>query len=254
GRGAQGDARANASEPIDRYTPTGENEEGGGGRGRGGPQTTAIAAGLQRFAWDLQSEPVLPFPGMVLWGATQAGPMVPPGSYQVKLTVDGASFSEPLTVTRDKWIAATDADLRAQYALASEIRDKVNEANQAIVDIRRMKKIVQDDQQKSQNADVKALGDEFIKQLTAVEETVYQVRNQSNQDPLNFPIKTNNRLASLLRVVETGNGRPTGNAGAIFNDLQAELKAETDRLQQVTGTYLPKFNDLAKRLGLEEVK
>jgi photosystem II stability/assembly factor-like uncharacterized protein len=261
GRGdaGQGDAGGRGlnrpdQEPVDRPTPTGgADDEEGGGRGRG-PQTASMAAGLQRFAWDLQSEPVLQFPGMVLWGATQAGPMVPPGSYQVKLTVDSTSVTEPLTVTRNKWVDASEADLQAQYALASDIRDKVNEANQAIVNIRRMKKTIQDDQQKSNNADVKALGDEFIKQLTAVEETIYQVRNQSNQDPLNFPIKTNNRLASLLRVVETGNGQPTSNVRPIFDELKTELKAETDKLQQVVGTYQPRFNELARRLGLEEVK
>jgi hypothetical protein len=79
------------------------------------------------------------------------------------------------------------------------------------------------------------------------------VRNQSNQDPLNFPIRTNNRLASLLRVVTTGEGRPIGSAEPIFTDLQAELKAETDRLQKVLGTYLPRFNELARRLNLEPI-
>src|SRR5262249_31150968 len=74
-----------------------------------------------------------------------------------------------------------------------------------------------------------------------------------NQDPLNFPIRTNNRLASLLRVVNTGEGRPIGNAEPIFNDLQAELKAETDRLQKVLGTYLPRFNQLAQRLSIEPI-
>ncbi len=254
GRGEPAEPRANPNEPVDRYTPTGgADDEEGGGRGRG-PQTASMAAGLQRFAWDLQSEPVIQFSGMVLWGATQAGPMVPPGTYQVKLTADGATFTEPVTVTRNKWIATSDDELRAQYTLASQIRDKVNEANQAIVNIRQMKKTIQDDQQKSQNADVKALGDEFIRQLSAVEETVYQVRNQSNQDPLNFPIKTNNRLASLLRVAESGSGQPTRNVEPIFTELKAELKAETDKLQQVLTTYQPRFNDLARRLGLEEVK
>jgi hypothetical protein len=252
-RGEPAEPRANPDEPVDRYSPTGENEEGGG-RGRGGPQTTSMTAGLQRFAWDLQSEPVIGFQGMVLWGATQAGPMVLPGTYQVKLTVDGQSFTEPITVKKDPWHSASDADLQAQYTLASQIRDAVNEANTAIINIRRMKKTILDDQAKGQNADVKALGDQFIKELTAVEETVYQVRNQSNQDPLNFPIKTNNRLASLLRVVEAGDGRPTGNVVPIFNELRVELKAETDKLQQVTGTYMPRFNELARRLGLEEVK
>jgi hypothetical protein len=89
--------------------------------------------------------------------------------------------------------------------------------------------------------------------LSAVEEDVYQVRNQSNQDPLNFPIKTNNRLASLLRAVTTGDGKPVGNAVPIFNDLSTELKGETDRLQRALTTYLPRFNQLAQRLGIQPV-
>jgi hypothetical protein len=79
------------------------------------------------------------------------------------------------------------------------------------------------------------------------------VRNQSNQDPLNFPIKTNNRLASLLRVATAGDGKPTGNTEAIFNDLKVELKAETDRLERAITTYVPRFNQLAQRLGLEPI-
>lgn len=201
----------------------------------------------------MQAEPVVSFQGMVLWGATQAGPVVLPGAYQAALTVDGQTLTQTFNVTKDPWRGASDADLRAQYELASQIRDQVNEANEAIIDIRRIKQAILDRESKSQNADVKALGEQFIKELSTVEETVYQVRNQSNQDPLNFPIKTNNRLASLLRVVETGDGRPTGNAGPIFNDLKNELKGEMDRLQQVTGTYLPRFNQLMQRLGMDQI-
>ena len=106
---------------------------------------------------------------------------------------------------------------------------------------------------KSSDGDLKAIANRLTRNLTAVEEDIYQVRNQSNQDPLNFPIKTNNRLASLLRVVGTGEGRPIGNAQPIFDDLQRELKAETDRLQRVLGTYLPRFNQLAQRIGIEPI-
>ena len=143
--------------------------------------------------------------------------------------------------------------MRAQFELASQIRDKVNEANNAVIQIRRIKKELADRVQKSNSADVKAIAEQFTREMSAVEEDVYQVRNQSNQDPLNFPIRTNNRLASLLRVVTSGEGRPIGNAEPIFNDLQAELRAETDRLQKVLGTYLPRFNELARRLNLEPI-
>ncbi len=229
------------------------DEEEGGGRGNR-PQTASMAPGVQRFSWDLQSEPVVSFPGMVLWGATQNGPIVLPGTYQVRLTVNGRALPpESFVVKKHPYHSATDEDLRAQYEFASQIRDKVNEANNAVIQIRRIKQQLADRVSKTSNADVKAIAEELTKQLSAVEEDVYQVRNQSNQDPLNFPIKTNNRLASLLRVVLAGEGRPTSNTGPIFEDLKAELKAETDRLQRALSTYLPRFNQAAQRAGLQPV-
>ena len=212
-----------------------------------------MAAGVQRFAWDLQSQPVVTFQGMVLWGATQNGPTVLPGTYQARLTVDGRAQTQSFTVKKHPFHSASDADLQAQWDLSSQIRDKVNEANNAIIQVRRVKQALADRMSKSTNADVKAIAEQLIRELTVVEEEVYQVRNQSNQDPLNFPIRTNNRLASLLRVVQAGDGKPTSNTVPIFNDLKAELKVETDRLQQTLSTLLPRFNQLAQRLGLEPI-
>ena len=256
-RGAQGAQDAQGAAATDATTtpnadPPADDEEGGG-RGRGGPPTVPIAAGVHHFTWDLQHAPVTPFQGMVLWGATTNGPLALPGSYQARLTVDGEALTQPITVNKHPLYTITDADMKAQFDLASRIRDKVNEANDAIIQIRRIKKDLKDRTDKNSSADAKAIAEQFTKELTAVEEDVYQVRNQSNQDPLNFPIKTNNRLASLLRVVGTGEGRPIGSAEPIFEDLQKELKGETDRLRKTLDTYLPRFNDLAKRIGIEPI-
>ena len=146
------------------------------------------------------------------------------------------------------------ADLQKQFDVAMAIRDKVNEANDAIIQIRRIKKEVADRVAKKDDGDLRAIANRLTRSLTAVEEDVYQVRNQSNQDPLNFPIKINNRLASLLRVVETGEGAPTSNVEPIFADVKVELKGQTDKLQQTLTTDLPTFNRLAQRMGLEPVK
>jgi photosystem II stability/assembly factor-like uncharacterized protein len=242
-------ANAQAGRGSDEFPPEPDEEEG---RGRA-PQTANIAAGLNHFTWDLQYQPVVSFPGMVLWGATTNGPVALPGTYQVRLTVDGQAQTQPLTVKKHPYHDATEADMQAQFDLASQIRDKVNEANDAVIQIRRIKQQVDDRLKKKDDADLRAIANRLTRELTVVEEEVYQVRNQSNQDPLNFPIKINNRLASLLRVVETGDGRPTSNTGAIFNDIKGELKAQTDRLQQVLTTDLPTFNRLAQRMGLEPV-
>ena len=85
---------------------------------------------------------------------------------------------------------------------------------------------------------------------SAVEENVYQVKNRSNQDPLNFPIKVNNRLATLMSMAERGDGRPTNNMPEIFDVLSTELAGYGARLDQVWRTDLAATNAELVRLGL----
>ena len=118
-----------------------------------------MAAGVHHFAWDLQYAPVTPFQGMVLWGATTNGPLALPGSYQARLTVDGQVLTQPITVKKHPLYTISDADMRAQFDLASRIRDKVNEANNAIVQIRRIKTQLKERTDKTNSADAKAIND-----------------------------------------------------------------------------------------------
>jgi photosystem II stability/assembly factor-like uncharacterized protein len=216
------------------------------------PQGPAMTAGMNRFNWDLNSTGVVTFPGMILWGATQNGPMVLPGTYQVKLTADGVTSTQPLTVVKHPLRNISDSDLQYQWDLASRIRDKVNDANQAVIRIRRMKTDIAA-RIKDAPKEVVAAGEQLMQALSVVEEDVYQVRNQSNQDPLNFPIKTNNRLASLLRVAVSGEGRPTGNVEPIFKELSAELDGHTTRLNKTVADQLPAFNRMLTRIKREPV-
>jgi photosystem II stability/assembly factor-like uncharacterized protein len=220
---------------------------GGGGGGGGGPQGAPMAAGVNRYTWDLNSTGVVTFPGMILWGATQSGPAVLPGNYEVRLTIDGTTLRQPFAVLKHPLRPVSDADLQFQFDLASRIRDKVNEANNAVIRIRRIKTDIAD-RIKDAPSEVRTAGEQLAKALSVVEEEIYQVRNQSGQDPLNFPIRTNNRLASLLRVANSGEGRPTGNVEPIFNELIAELRAETERLEKVIGSQLGPFNQMLQRI------
>jgi photosystem II stability/assembly factor-like uncharacterized protein len=224
-----------------------------GGRGRGGPPTTSMAAGLNRTTWNLEYPGPTTFPGMVLWGATTSGPAAPPGNYQVRLTVDGKSLTQPLVVKRHPLRSTTDADLQEQFNLGIQIRDKVNEANNAVILVRNIKQQVKDRLAKSKDSQLADAAGRLTANLSAVEEAIYQVKNQSNQDPLNFPIKINNRIASLLRAVNTGDGRPIASIEPIFRDLTAELKIQTDKLQQIIAADLPEFNAAARKVGVEAV-
>ena len=138
--------------------------------------------------------------------------------------------------------------------MAIRLRDKTSEANQAVIDIRRIKADVADRLAKSSDARLKAAGDALVSGLSEVEGEIYQVKNQSGQDPLNFPIKVNNRLASLLSAVNDGDGKPIGNALPIFTALSGELKVLTDNLDGILAKDLAAFNAQATRLKLETIR
>jgi photosystem II stability/assembly factor-like uncharacterized protein len=216
--------------------------------------TAPMVAGLSSLNWDLRYAPATRFPGMILWGATTNGPLALPGTYRVRVTVDGKTLTQPVTVKRNPLVTdVTLADLKEQFDLGLQIRDKLSEANQAVINIRDLKKQTADRLTKSQDPALKTAADAFSKHVSDVEEAIYQVRNQSGQDPLNFPIKINNRLGTLLQTVTTGDGKPIGAARPIFSDLSGELKVETDRLAKVLADDLTKLNAELKRLGLPEV-
>jgi photosystem II stability/assembly factor-like uncharacterized protein len=253
GRGAGRGQPATADTPDPNAPPVDENVTPAGGRGRGGPPTTSMAAGLNRTTWNLDYPGPTTFPGMVLWGATTSGPAAPPGTYQVRLTVDGKSQTQPLVVKRHPLRSATDADLKEQFDLGIRIRDKASEANNAVILIRSVKQQVKDRLAKSSDPQLADAGGKLAANLSAVEEAIYQVKNQSSQDPLNFPIRINNRIASLLRAVNTGDGKPIASINPILQDLIGELKVQTDKLQQVLAADLPAFNAEAGKLKLEPV-
>ena len=236
----------------DTTTPDSTGARRGGGGGRfGGPTYLPGDAGLNSLSWDLRTEPFRTFPGMILWGARASGPALPPGNYTVRLTADDKTVTAPLKVVRNPWITdVTDADMRAQYEFSRAVWEKVNEANSAVISIRNVKSQLDDRYAKSDDAALKAAGTTLVTNASAVEQDIYQVKNQSGQDPLNFPIRVNNRLANLMSMAERGDGRPTTYMPEIFQILTRELEGYTDRLDEVWATDLTKVNDELRRLGL----
>ncbi|MFN7456712.1 MAG: glycosyl hydrolase, partial [Gemmatimonas sp.] len=226
-----------------------------GGRRRGTSSSFPLQAGLTRFTFDLRATGIESFPGMILWGAGTAGPALPPGRYTVRLTTDGQELKAPLVIRRSPLIPeVTDADLRAQYAFGKQVRDKTNEAQRAVIEIRNVKAQL-DDRYKRANDDaqLKAKGETLRANAFAVEQNVYQVKNQSGQDPLNFPIKVNNRLANLLSMAERGDGPPGTYMPEILSILSKELGGYQATLEKVWKADLPAVNAELARLKLPAI-
>ena len=239
-----------SGEVLRTYESAREGEE----RDRWQGPALPMEAGINRIQWDLRTKPAVTFPGMILWGVRTMSPSGPPGSYTVRLTADGNVSETTVEVRPHPWIeGVTQADLVAQYEFGKEIRAKVNEANGAVIAIRRMRHQLLARLEESDDAGLREAAHALFTNAAAVEERIYQVRNRSNQDPLNFPIRVNNRLANLLSMVEAGDGRPVNGMYDVFEIMVEELAGHTAALQEVWDRDLPAVNRALARLGMEAV-
>jgi photosystem II stability/assembly factor-like uncharacterized protein len=220
------------------------------------PRLRLTNAGLTKFTWDLRYPGATVFPGMILWsGNAASGPVAVPGNYQVRLTIGDHIERQALVLKVDPRISGvTEKDLQEQFDFAMKIRDKTSLANQAVIDIREIKKQLKDRADKAKDPSITTAAAALTKKLSEVEEDIYQVRNQSNQDPLNFPIKLNNRIAALRRSVETGDARPTNASYQVFKELSAELDVQLAKLKSIKDTDLAEFNKTLAFWKLELIR
>jgi hypothetical protein len=197
---------------------------------------------------------------MIMWAAQpQRGPSAPPGKYTVRVTASGEERTRDFMIALDPRLKAdgiTEADLMEQFTLSMAVRDKVTAANQAVITIRNIRDQVNQRIQKvsaRRKAEIQELADAVLKPLAIVEEEAYQVRNRSSQDPLNYPIRLNNKIASLAGVIESADNKPTDQSVEVFKELSVQLDAELLKLDEVLKTGLPRLNAAFQRQKLEAV-
>ena len=239
-----------AGKSIKKFTakaPTpqsGGGQEEAGGRGQTRPPTEV---GINRLVWDFRYADATRFPGMILWGGETRGPRAVPGAYQVKLAVGGNTMTQSFEVKKDPRVETAQEDFAKQFELLLKIRDKLTETHDAIIKIRDLRKQIDD--VTSRMKDQQAITDaakSLKANLTAIEETLYQTKNQSSQDPLNFPIRLNNKLAALAGVVAAADAAPTDQSVVIYDELVAKINEQLQKLDQVMKTELPAFNKLVR--------
>jgi photosystem II stability/assembly factor-like uncharacterized protein len=235
---------AQLSAPPEQPQPPAGEDEGFFG---GAPARVTTDVGLNRFVWDMRYADATRFPGMILWAGQTQGPRIVPGNYQVKLTVDGQTLTEMFEVKPDPRLTTSAADYAKQLDLSLKIRDKLTETHNAIIQIRDVKKQIDDLVKRVGGPGTIAdSGKSLIRKLTDVEEALYQTKNQSSQDPLNFPIRLNNKLAALLGVVSRSETPPNEQSLAVYEELNGQIDAQLQKFSQIMKTDVPSFNQLVK--------
>ncbi|MFN2638379.1 MAG: glycosyl hydrolase, partial [Gemmatimonadaceae bacterium] len=189
---------------------------------------------LNTFAWNLRYPDASVFENMIFWAGGITGPVVLPGTYAVRLTVSGQSYSQPLTVVRDPRVTTSDADLREQFDFLMRIHDKTSQANDAVRTLRNVKAQLADRSKRMTGTNAAAFAraaTTLSEKLSAIESEIYQVKNQSSQDPLNYPIRLNNKIAALAGTVGGSAAKPTSQSYTVFNDLSAQLDRQLSAMR-----------------------
>jgi photosystem II stability/assembly factor-like uncharacterized protein len=217
-----------------------------------------VREGMNRFAWDMQYPGAKGFEGLVLWAAGLGGPTAPPGRYEARLKVDDWQAAVDFEILPDPRADTTPDDYRLQFEFLLAVRDKLTETHEAIQRIRGVREQIQTLKKRlgAKRDDLKALfekADSMVKRMTEIEEALYQTKNRSGQDPLNYPIRLNNRLAALSDVVGRGPYRPTDQAEAVRVEVTALIDAELAKLRPILEEELPTLNRLAAETGVPAI-
>lgn len=239
--------------------PKGDGKDGGDedeGEGGKAPPPPTMKAGLNRFDWDMRHAGFTDFPGMILWTSrNRGGPRALPGRYRVVLTVDGNRFEQPLDIGLDPRLTnVRPEDVAQRFTLAMAVRDRVSQANEAVLLIRGVASQARERAGKTQDAALKAQLEGLTGRLGAIEGRIYQVRNESRQDPLNFPIMLNDKLAGLLGVIESAEAAPTDQTRAVFADLSGQLDRELGAMNALLDGELAQVNASLSRAGLAAIE
>jgi hypothetical protein len=216
-----------------------------------GPRRPAVPprvpnkAGLNAFAWNLRYPDASTFQNMIMWAAQSQGPVATPGTYSVRMKVGDVTQTETFKILKDPRSRATQADLEAQFAFLMKVRDETTRANDAVKLVRNMRAQIADrtaklPEGKREAFRVAASGLETV--LTGAERAIYQTRNQSSQDPLNYPIRLNNKIAALSGVAASADARPTDQTLEVFGILSKELESHLARIRRSLDQSLPALN------------
>jgi len=202
-------------------------------------------SGGNKLIWDMRYPGFKSFDGMILYSSPNVGPKAIPGSYKVILTYNNEVMSQDFEILKDPRLSNTQNDYLEQFNFLISVRDQVSIANQSIIDIRKIKKDLQYIIDKSSdNKQLISLINEFSNKLSVIENKIHMTKNQSRQDPLNYGIRINNRLAFLMADSQRGDFPPTDQSIEFFNVIKEELNYELASFNKLLNTYVSQINNM----------
>ncbi|MGA8150071.1 MAG: hypothetical protein WB952_03920 [Terriglobales bacterium] len=208
-------------------------------------------AGLNRFVWDLHYEGTGQVPGYYLWEYRDGrrGPLAVPGKYQVRLTVDGKSQTQPFELKLDPRVNVTSADLQKQFDLLIQIRDELTRVFDTVNQIQDVRAQMDGLKRRiPESVSTKPLltaAGELDEKLLAVRDNLVQMKIRSNEDSVSYPQKVDSKLAALAMAVGVGSdSAPTEAEYRVFEKLKKQADDPIAHWAEIQKTDLAAFQKM----------
>lgn len=214
-----------------------------------------VKTGGNMFTWRMDYPVAKKFDGMILWWGSLNGPTAKTGDYKVVLNINGKTQEQPFKIVQSPVSEGSLSDIDKQFDFIKSVNDKVSEAHQAIIDIRSMKVQVKSYTDKISDKDIKSYAEKMDSIASEVEKNLYQTKNKSGQDPLNFPIKLTNKLAHLNSLMNMGinDFPPTVSMYQVRDELTELIDSELKKWVEVKSIMLAELNKMIKQKALDVI-
>jgi len=233
----------------------------------------AKQAGLNRMYWDLRFEPTHQ---MKLRNAPEYAPeitnspdgwrpggerriaiLAPPGTYTVKMTVDGKDYSQPLKVIKDPHSNGSEGDIQIQTRLMTSLSTEMNGAVDAVNQIEFIRAQIADLKSElggEQNAAIRAAADQLNAKLVEVEDNLIRLKvTGRGQDNVRFTPKLVEKLGYLSDEMESSDYQPTTQQVAVHDELKERAATYRQRLSLVLQNEVASFNALLRQRNVSNV-
>ena len=216
-----------------------------------------IKPGMNRFVWNMRYANAEGFDGLIMWAGSLTGAKAAPGKYKAKLTMNGTPMETEFEIIKDPRTSGTVEDIKAQFDFSIAVRNKLSETNLAVKKIRtardQINRVIEPMKGKEDMKDVNELSKSILDDMKKIEEALYQTKNKSGQDPLNYPVRLNNKLAALNSEVDGSDYKPTQQVKAVHKEIVEKIDFQLEQLKKVMNEKVPKFNDLIKQKQVNAV-
>jgi len=203
---------------------------------------------MNKFVWNMRYANAEKFNNLILWAGGTQGPKAVPGTYSARLIVGPDSMLVDFEIRQDPRSGSTLADLQKQFDFLIGIRDKLTETHLAIKQIRKIRNQINAVTKRLGKAEsdreIKDSGKAIVEKISRIEKTLYQTKNQSRQDPLNFPIRLNNKLSALASLSSFGDYLPTDQALQVRDNLISKIDTQLTKFRDIKEKEIPEFNRL----------